>query len=253
MSVAFDQMSTWHEVLDSFVVGRKKRRDYRFFIVNLIAVNDGLRVGFLNDRHPFLKLKDSVSLLKTLQEKDLIKKSIHVLSIGNQEIVFVNPECLLQFVKKKLFKLVGAANSGPNLLPQDNTLFSEVENLIYNCLKDHDPNSSTLVLYPTTNVSGSTLLGICLGYPVIYLFDSDMSQQIETENLVVYEMQAMSKVPVFQNVQLFCFSVPQCIDDAVKHHIDNWHQTLVSNISDLGYIESVALKKNYTCVSNIAF
>lgn len=255
MTSVLDQLSMWHEIIDSFVEGRKRKRAYDFFIVSLIAVNFGLRVGFLNDRYPLLSLKGSQALVKTLKDKGLIRETVGVLNIGNQEVVFVNTESLRKFVTRKQssFKLVGDVNSSLCLIPHDSDIFTEVETIIYTFLNNYDTNVSDLVLHPTDNISGSTLLGICLGYPVIYLFNGDMSHLIENDNLVVYEIQTISKIPQFQKEKLLCFSVPQCIENDVRRHIDDWHQTLVLNLSDLRSIESVTLKKNYRSANNIAF
>lgn len=254
MSAVFDQMSLWYEILDRFVKGRKQKRDYRFFIVNLLAVNDGLRVGFLNDRQPFLSLRDSQVLVQTLKDKNLINETVSVLNIGDQEVVFVNTKGLLEFVTRKpsAFKLVGTVNSSLFLVSSCKVL-AKLETLIYNCIQNYDTNASGIVLHPPEDICGSTLLGICLGYPVIYLFNSDLVRLIEYENLVCYKMQTISKIPEFQDIELFCFSVPQFIHDEVKPHIDNWYKSLLSSISDLQFIESVSLTKDCTFASNIAF
>lgn len=217
----------------------------------MLAVSDGLRVGFLNDRQPFLSLQESRLLVTALKEKGLVKETLGVLNLGDQEIIFVNTEGLVHFVtgQQPSFQLLEMSNPFPKLVPHSCHVSKRIVVLVTGSMQKHESNLSELVLHPSKDITGSTLLGICLGYPVVYLFQSDF----QVESLVQYELHAKSGIPELSSVHLFSFTVPHCIDAEVAPHIAKWYHGLLSKCDGFSSIESISLHKNLKSALNVIF
>lgn len=216
-----------------------------------MSVSNGLRIGFLNDRYPFLSLEESKALLVVLKEKGLIMQTVCVLNIGGQETLFVNVEKLHEFVKfvPPSFCLVGVLDSIPRILPHKSDLVIKLVALMVDCFEHYHQNSTELIVQPTEDINGSTMIGLCLGYPVVYSFQSDLS----LDELIQFEVFAKFKVPEMGVVNLFSFTVPSCLEFEIVPFIDSWHYSLTSKICPSSVIEGISLEKKHRSSMNVAF
>ncbi|KAK3923299.1 Protein arginine N-methyltransferase 9 [Frankliniella fusca] len=234
-------MSMWLEILNQLPHGKKKKRYFKIFIANLIAVSEGLRTGFLNDRDPILSLEDSKALITVLKNKNLIKHTVNILNIGNRETLFVNIDILKEFVTPvpPNFGLVGVSESIPRILPYSSDFVVKLVALMVDCFENFHQSPAELFVQPTDEISGSTLIGLCLGYPIIYLFQSDLS----LEELIQFELKANFKIPEISSVNLFSFTVPRCLEFEIVTKIDLWHNSLKSKISTSSFILDISIDK----------
>lgn len=246
-------LSVWHEILDGFVNQSKKSRyskRYKRFVSNLLSVSEGLRVGFLNDRRPFLNFTDSKCLINILKDKGLIKKSVSVLRIGH-ETLFVNVECLLNAVTGPCpsFFIVSSAEGAPKLLPHTCSIYGEIESLIRGCLENHATNDTFLSLDPPDHIEGCVFLGVCLGYPTVY----EKIEDFITEDLVQYKLRAISDIPELSELTLFCFSIPVCNNDEAASHIDTWYNCMVAKLPTITHVKTLTLEtKVFRRMGNLA-
>lgn len=240
-------LSMWHKILDGFVINERRRKNYSFLIANFQALSDGLRVGFLNDRYPFLSLTESKTLLIKLKESGLVKSNIHVLSIGEQEIVFINVDGLLHFVSSQSFRLLALSSSVPEFMSPACDVAVKLVSLVTDSIKHYKASSKELVLYPTQDISGSTLLGVCLGYPVVYIFETDSS----LGSFVQYKLYAKFKSLRHSMIYLFSFSVPDSVNFAPQ--IESWYQDLLLRLPSFTLIDNIELRQEKKSSSNIVF
>lgn len=251
-NVPESQLLLWYQVLKTFAKHTRSKKQLNFFISNLLAVSDGLRVGFLNDRQPFLTLEESKFLLITLKEKGLVKETVHILNVGNRETLFVNINCLHSFVSGSApsFQLLISSQKELKVLPFSAAHYNEISSLVINWIEKHKAIPSDPVLHPTKNICGSTLVGVCLGYPVVYVFH--MSESL-SGNFVQYELHLKSNFSDLPEVTLFTFTVPEFLSNEVEPFIQKWFEDMVSHVPQFSSVKSVSLNKCIIYAHNVAF
>lgn len=250
--VSESQLLLWYQVLQTFAKHTKSKKQFNFFISNVLAVSDGLRVGFLNDRQPFLTVEESKSLLIKLKEKALVKETVHILNIGNRETLFVNVNSLYNFVSGSVpsFQLLIISHKEWKVLPYSDAHYSEIASLIISWIQKYETIPSDPVLHPTKNICGSTLVGVCLGYPVVYVF-----QLIEllSGNFIQYELHLKSNLSELPEMCLFAFTVPEFLNKEVATFIQKWFADMVSHVPKFSFVKSVSLNKCMKYAHNVAF
>jgi len=231
VTTATKRLVAWHDVFESNLAGVKWLKHEAFLISNLESLNVGLKAGFLWD-HPPIPSKDQLQkTITALKTRSLLSASIHIVELG-QDLLIVNIQCLLCRVSEPehFYQFVDISEhlDGPKLVGKS-VLISQTLVLLASQLKSLG-NSTKLcndttcfkLKFDATQTCVPTLLGLCLGYPVVYwYFKHGQESFLSNEKLTVFSIEAdISKE--YKSVSIFSFSVPTLLQSKVANHISNW-------------------------------
>uniref|UniRef100_A0A240PKP3 Uncharacterized protein n=1 Tax=Anopheles christyi TaxID=43041 RepID=A0A240PKP3_9DIPT len=211
----------------------------------LYAIDKGLKLGFLWDVG-YLSMDEVSNLLDSLKAANLLQDTVVVVQIGHNSADDFGVCHMNRFVGQQLHPIVidvSAGHAAPRLANERvATVCNDVINLLETGLENirslQDPNSAGRkntkpVLWPLgDNFCRTTAYGLFVGYPIVYWYDTELTQDNCLSHVPLTVFQAGIKGQTDESFSPFVsFSVPNVLlnEQVVNYGITSWKESITRN------------------------
>ncbi|KAK3102627.1 hypothetical protein FSP39_012760 [Pinctada imbricata] len=220
---------TWKDlILKHF--GQKLRNKVEEFRLNILAVDVGLKPGYLFD-FGVQNLHTISIFLKDLNLYNLIGNQLMAVK-ADMDYLIVNNLCLCEVYDNKgdHYRFVDVS---PRLTAPREITLTELESCawrddLFNIIDSMKgcKNENVFEIPPMKLLNMTSLFGILLGYPIVYWYETD---GVDSGNCLCMEQLHHYKVvgntdQGFRHV-IYSFSAPSCLSD-MKDHVEKWFENM---------------------------
>ncbi|NP_001088680.2 UPF0739 protein C1orf74 homolog [Xenopus laevis] len=202
----------------------------------ILAVDCGLKPCFLYD-YTTSGVQQICSYLKELQHIGLIVGHLHILNV-EENILIINVTKAVSYLETLLHSqdlhLIDVSNnlSQPMLVSSDQVpqIHAHIAELIAQIkpYQSGQPASVSVggVQSPEWNLC--TMFGFLLQFPLAYWFDTaqDFENCLSFMPLRLFTVRANCSRISHQRVQIYSFTVPECVYQPMQMHLEDWSQNL---------------------------
>ncbi|XP_060551730.1 UPF0739 protein C1orf74 homolog [Ruditapes philippinarum] len=245
-------MDIWKNIIIKHL-GRKVARHWDSFMMDILAVDKGIKPAYLYDiGQP--NGKQLVEFLKDLKEKEFIMNNLNVIEI-EMDCLIVNTDELKQIVpligiNERLIdvseylkepEICGIGDAAKSIKENLENLIVELD-----CCKVKFLSGCCL----TCNIS--SLFGVLLNYPVVYWFDSQDGKGgncLSMERLTNVKVEICCVQRYGQNSKerpkshcLYSFSYPSCLSIICRPFVDQWFHRLRDRVNEQDLFSNVTIK-----------
>lgn len=244
-----DTYTKWELVLKQYLNKTFYRHLFRIFL-SMEVVNQNIKPAFLWDIGQLIDSRILTKIVNNLKYNNLLQPDIYVVCFA-QEYAIVNIKQVLIQAKRMLYvpsshyfidvskslKKPYILNSGTDARININKMMSQIivqmENFLLtretSALRFEEP--TLLQLHMEASWCVPTLIGIFLGYPVVYWYNGNSSDGETCLNLIpltVYKIKTRMEVLSNRSAyEVYSFSVPCNILPIVVSDIDQWFDKIV--------------------------
>lgn len=236
-------------------LGRKCLKFYESLMVNIHAVDEGVKSGYLYDIGSVTS-DQLLNLLKELKQENLIKNNLNLIEI-EMDYIIVNVEELLtgNLVDNLQDRLINVSDSIKQpCIVESLSVHNELESVFSGILQKLDTTKVKLcVLGSSIGCNISSLFGLLLNYPVIYWYlDSSAGNCLSMEKLVCVKVDVthsehkqqrfdqgsepckshQGRELCHRSITLYSFSFPHCMYDHCKMVVDTWYSRVEDKINN---------------------
>ncbi|KAK6192806.1 hypothetical protein SNE40_004216 [Patella caerulea] len=234
--------SKWKIIVQKHV-GRKIGQKYRNIGLHILAVDKGVKCGFLLDFS--LTVERLQLFLRELYMEKLIGNGLKIIDIGLDKLIY-NVNSLKDAQSKWdeiCFIDISKTNKTPCLLESTSDKLLGTRKVFENL--DTSNDVAKIDVDNNKLANPSTLFGVQIGYPVVYWYE------ITGDNSNCLDMEPLKCVQVLcQRHILYSFSVPVCLWDIMENVVTAWFDFLLSKC-EYSYFHNLRLKIETVCLPQV--
>ncbi|KAE8622747.1 hypothetical protein XENTR_v10005359 [Xenopus tropicalis] len=228
----------------------------------ILAVDCGLKPCFLYD-YTTSGVQQICSYLKELQNLGLIVGHLHILNI-EETILIINVTKAVSYLETLLHSqdlhLIDVSNylSQPELVssnqvPQIHAQLAELLGHI-KPYQSGQPASVSVGGIQSPEWNLCTMFGFLLQFPSTYWFDTQKGFEncLSFTPLRLFTVQANCSRIGHQSVQIYSFTVPECVYQATQVHLEDWSKSLKQAFNEQIYFTDLEIITNTVSLPSVA-
>ncbi|KAJ8880291.1 hypothetical protein PR048_016757 [Dryococelus australis] len=209
---------------------KKLREFYGIAISQLQAVSSGVKPGFLWDIPVAVSASQLVLLLNSLRHKGLVTSDVRVVSVAGDMLLMNVPVIRARMARHledgtetPVYQFVDVSESKLMALSTGSSFFPKISQMLSSLLSHlTDSGDEPVITVPLeADWCVNTVVGVFIGYPVVYWYDVSKPASLSMVPLTVFELSVKSEDRWYV---IYDFSVPSSIAVSFKSHINDWHR-----------------------------
>uniref|UniRef100_A0A336M7F2 CSON005734 protein n=1 Tax=Culicoides sonorensis TaxID=179676 RepID=A0A336M7F2_CULSO len=222
LNIPFDQIINSIEIILREKLSKAWRFHFKELSVQISIIALGIKRAFLWDLGPIPTLSDSI-LIEIVNQINIQCKSNLISMKLADDFLIVNFKCLPLNSNDHIFVDVSKNLSYPKILPQNTKIIIEMTQNLNQQFQSHLNSNHTeklLEIDLTSMECVPALIGLVIGYPVIYFYDETSNHEncLQNIDLAVHQIKLREFIAM-------SFSIPMELYEneiEVKNLIQNW-------------------------------